>query len=155
STDRKAEFARTMGADEIIYYRTESVVTRTRELTDGRGVDLILDHVGGPDFTTYLGALAPWGMIVSYNAFSGLPNKDLLGEMRAHMGVCPAVRVFSFHLYDNDRDSRRAIMRNLIAQLANGSIKPSISARLKLSEVRKAHALLESGSALGKIIMSP
>ena len=43
-----------MGADGIIYYRDEDVVARTRELTGGRGVDLVLDHVCGPDFFTYL-----------------------------------------------------------------------------------------------------
>jgi NADPH2:quinone reductase len=75
--------------------------------------------------------------------------------MRKYLDVCPAVRCFSFHIYDHDRDARRAIMGKLISLLGRGEIKPAISARLKLSEVRQAHTLLESGGALGKIIMTP
>jgi NADPH2:quinone reductase len=73
--------------------------------------------------------------------------------MRKHLDVCPAIRCFSFHIYDHDRDGRRMIMRRMIGHLADGTIKPAISARFKLSEVRKAHELLDSGKALGKIIM--
>lgn len=61
STEEKATFARGNGADEIIFYRREDVVARTRELTKGEGVGLVLDHVCGPEFTGYLGALGKWG----------------------------------------------------------------------------------------------
>jgi NADPH2:quinone reductase len=155
SSETKAEFARNNGADHIIFYRDEDVIARTRALTAGRGVGLVLDHVGGPEFAAYLGVLDKWGTLVSYNAFAGLPEQNLMAEMRKHLDVCPAIRCFSFHIYDNDRDGRRAIMREVIDALANGEIRPAISATLKLSEVRKAHALLESGAALGKIIMTP
>lgn len=155
STEEKARFATSNGANHIIHYRSEDVVARTRELTAGRGVGLVLDHVGGPAFAGYLGALGKWGTLVSYNAFAGLPDDNLLAAMREHLDICPAVRCFSFHIYDHDREGRRAIMRDVIAALAQTSIKPAISARLKLSEVSEAHRLLESGGALGKIIMTP
>ena len=154
SSEEKAAFARAMGADGIIYYRTEDVVARVRELTEGRGVDLVLDHVGGPDFFTHLRALGKWGTVVSYNAFDGLPTQNMMEEMRKHLDVCPAIRCFSFHIYDHDREGRRAIMKRMIGHLADGSIKPAIFARFKLSEVRRAHELLDSGKALGKIIMT-
>jgi NADPH2:quinone reductase len=154
SSDEKATFARAMGAEGIIYYRTEDVVARVRELTNGRGVDLVLDHVGGPDFFTYLRALDKWGTVVSYNAFDGLPTQNMMEEMRKHLDVCPAIRCFSFHIYDRDREGRRAIMKRMIGHLADGAIKPAIFRRFKLSEVRGAHKLLDSGKALGKIIMT-
>ncbi|MBR1191149.1 zinc-dependent alcohol dehydrogenase family protein [Bradyrhizobium sp. AUGA SZCCT0160] len=154
SSEEKAVFASAMGADGIIYYRGEDVVARVRELTDGRGVDLVLDHVGGPDFFSHLRALAKWGTVVSYNAFDGLPTQNMMEEMRKHLDVCPAIRCFSFHIYDHDREGRRAIMKRMIGHLADGSIKPAIFARFKLSEVRQAHELLDSGKALGKIIMT-
>lgn len=153
SSPEKAAFARSMGADGIIHYRSEDVVARTRELMEGRGVDLVLDHVGGPDFFRHLGALDKWGTVVSYNAFDGLPTQNMMEEMRKHLDVCPAIRCFSFHIYDHDRDGRRNIMRRMIGHLADGTIKPAISARFKLSEVCQAHELLDSGKALGKIIM--
>ena len=154
STEEKAAFAHAMGADGIIYYRGEDVVARARELTGGRGVDLVLDHVGGPDFFTYLRALDKWGTVVSYNAFDGLPTQNMMEEMRKHLDVCPAIRCFSFHIYDHDREGRRKIMRQMIGHLAEGAIKPAIFAHFKLSEVRLAHELLDSGKALGKIIMT-
>ena len=154
STEEKANFACAMGADTIVYYRQENVIARTRELTGGRGVDLILDHVCGPDFSDYLAALGPWGTVVSYNAFSGLPEKNLMAEMRKYLDICPSVHCFSFHIYDHDREGRRALMRTVIGHLAAGEIKPAIAACFKLAEVRKAHTYLESGAALGKVIMS-
>jgi NADPH:quinone reductase len=155
STDEKANFAKSNGADDIIFYRTEDVVAETRRITAGRGVALVLDHVCGPEFASYLGVLGKWGTLVSYNAFAGLPEENLMAEMRNYLDVCPAVRCFSFHIYDHDREGRRAIMRQVISALESGAIKPAISARLKLAEVRRAHTLLESGAALGKIIMTP
>jgi NADPH2:quinone reductase len=155
STAEKADFARRNGADHVIFYRDEDVVARTRELTAGRGVDMVFDHVCGPAFTGYLGALGKWGTLVSYNAFAGLPEENLIGAMRKHLDICPAVRCFSFHIYDHDRDARRALMRDMIDALGKGEIAPVISARLPLAEVRRAHSLLEQGAALGKIIMTP
>ncbi|MEH2540301.1 MULTISPECIES: zinc-dependent alcohol dehydrogenase family protein [unclassified Bradyrhizobium] len=155
STPEKAAFARKMGADEIVHYRDEDVVARTRALTGGRGVSLVLDHVCGSEFYSYLGALDKWGTIVSYNAFAGLPTENLMGEMRKYLDICPAIRCFSFHVYDNDRGGRRDIMRKVIGYLADGGIRPSIFKRFKLSEVRAAHELLDSGAAFGKIVMTP
>jgi NADPH2:quinone reductase len=155
SSEEKAAFARANGADEIIFYRSEDVVARTRQITGERGVGLVLDHVCGPEFASYLSVLGKWGTLVSYNAFAGLPEENLMAEMRNYLDVCPAIRCFSFHIYDHDREGRRAIMRQVISALETGAIKPAIYARLKLAEVRKAHTLLESGAALGKIIMTP
>jgi NADPH:quinone reductase len=155
SGSQKAEFARAMGADHILNYRERSVPEAVLELTGGRGVDLILDHVGGPAFTGYLPALANWGTLVSYNAFTGLPEKDLFAEMRAHVGRSPAVRCFSFHSYDHDREGRRRLMGAVIDLLATGAIRPAIGARFPLSEVRRAHELIEAGTVLGKIVMHP
>ena len=155
STSEKAAFAKQMGADEIIFYRDEDVVVRTRALTGGRGVSLVLDHVCGPEFYSYLGALDKWGTLVSYNAFAGLPTENAMGEMRKYLDICPAIRCFSFHIYDQDREGRREIMRKVIGHLADGAIRPSIFKRFKLSEVRAAHELLDSGTAFGKIVMIP
>jgi NADPH:quinone reductase len=155
SSAEKAAFARAQGADHIVNYKERSVPETTRELTSGKGVDLVLDHVGGSSFTEYLSALASWGTLVSYNAFTALPEKNLLSEMRAHVDKNPAVRCFSFHSYDHDANGRRRLMRTVIELLAKGAIRPAVGARFSLSEVREAHALLDAGSVLGKIVMHP
>jgi NADPH2:quinone reductase len=155
STDEKAAFARAMGADHVINYKRQSVPQETLALTGGLGVDLVLDHAGGPALTEFLAVLANWGTLVSYNALSAMPDKDLLSEMRAHVGNSPAVRCFSFHSYDHDPEGRRRLMRAVIELLAKGAIRPAIGARFNLGEVRRAHALVEAGTALGKIVMHP
>src|ERR1700722_2086253 len=149
SSEEKAAFARANGADDIIFYRSENVIARTRQIVGERGVGLVLDHVCGPEFASYLSVLGKWGTLVSYNAFAGLPEQNLMAEMRNYLDVCPAVRCFSFHIYDHDREGRRALMRQVISALDSGAIRPAISARLRLADVRRAHTLLESGAALG------
>ena len=88
STTEKAAFARKMGADEIIFYRDEDAVARTRALTDGRGVSLVLDHARGPEFYSDPGALHNWETTVSYNAFAGLlggnPDRAKYVEVSRH-----------------------------------------------------------------------
>lgn len=155
STEEKAAFARAMGADHVINYKEQAVPEAALELTGGRGVDLVLDHVGGPAFTGLLAALANWGTLVSYNAFTPLPDKDLFSEMRAHVSKSPAVRCFSFHSYDHDAEGRRRLMREVIGLLAKGAIRPAIGARFALADVRRAHELIDSGTALGKIVVHP
>lgn len=155
SNAEKAAFARAMGADHMINYKDQSVPEATLELTGGLGVDLVLDHVGGPSFTGLLAALANWGTLVSYNAFTPLPDRDLFSEMRAHVGKSAAVRCFSFHSYDYDMEGRRRLMRAVIELLAKGAIRPAVGARFSLSDVRRAHEMLEAGTVLGKIVMHP
>lgn len=155
SGEEKARFARARGADHTINYKTEPVQKRVLEVTNGEGIDLIIDHVCGATFTDHLAALASWGTLVSYNAFTGLPEKDLFREMRAHVAKSPAVRCFSFHSYDHDAEGRRRLMATVIGHLDNRAISPAIGARFALSDVQRAHELLEAGSALGKIVMQP
>jgi NADPH2:quinone reductase len=155
SSDEKAAFARRNGVDEVIFYRREPVAARVRELTGGAGVGRVFEHVGGPGFVDFVGALGDWGTLVSFNGFSPLPLENLTAALRAHMPVCPGVRQFSFHYYDHQPDARRALMRTVIDALARGEISPAVGTRLPLAEVRRAHELLESGAALGKIVMTP
>ena len=155
SSEEKAAFARRNGVDEVIFYRTEPVATRVRELTGDAGVGRVFEHAGGPGFVDLVAALGDWGTLVSYNGFSPLPAEHLTAALRTHMAVCPGVRQFSFHYYDHQRDARRALMRTVIDALTHGEIAPAIWTRLPFSEVRRAHELLASGAALGKIVMTP
>jgi len=155
SSEEKAAFARANGMDHAVFYRTEDVVRRVLELTGGAGVGAAFDHAGGPGFVPLVAALGRWGTLVSYNGFAPLPEQNLVAALREHMAVCPSVRSFSFHLYDHDATARRALMGEVIRALSHGEIRPAISATLPLAEVRRAHELLERGSALGKIVMTP
>jgi len=155
STAEKCAFAQAQGAHATVNYGLDNVVVRVREITDGRGVDLVLDHIVGKDFTDNLKMLAPFGLIVSFNALGGLPEKELFKEMRANLPLSPAVRCFTMHSFDHYPDAKRHIAARVIALFAAGQVKPPVHARLPLSEVRRAHEMLDRREALGKILLKP
>jgi len=155
SSAEKAGFATAQGVDHVIDYRREPVVDRVLELTQGRGVDLVLDHVGGPGFPELIRMLADWGTLVSYNAIAGVPEENLLAALRQHGARCPAVRIFEMHVYDGDRASRRRTMQHVIDAWTREEIAPVVSLRLPLEKVAQAHQAVENGRALGKVILKP
>jgi NADPH2:quinone reductase len=155
STAEKCAFAQAQGASATVNYGVEDVAARVREITGGRGVDLVLDHIVGKDFTDNLKMLAPFGLIVSFNALGGLPEKDLFKEMRANLPLSPAVRCFTMHSFDRDRQAKQRIAERVIALFAGGKVKPPVHARLPLAEARHAHEMLDRREALGKILLKP
>lgn len=155
SSAEKCAFARGQGADHTIDYGRENVAERLRVITQDRGVDLILDHIIGPDFTDNLKALAPFGLIVSFNALGGFPAKDLFREMRANLPLSPGVRCFTMHSFDHDPEARARIAERVVALFAEGKVKPPVHARLPLAEARRAHEMLDARRALGKVILTP
>jgi NADPH2:quinone reductase len=155
SSDAKCRFAKANGATDVIEYRREDVAARVRDLTAGRGVDLVLDHVAGPRFTSNLELLAPLGLLVSYNALGGLPEKDLFAELRRLVGRSLAVRCFSIHTLDALPELRRRLMQQAIDLLASGRIRPPPPTILPLSEARQAHEMLEQAETLGKVVLRP
>ncbi|MBN9278048.1 MAG: zinc-dependent alcohol dehydrogenase family protein [Hyphomicrobium sp.] len=155
SSEQKAAFAHQIGADHTINYTTENVADRVLALTGGQGVDLAVDHIGGPDLPDLLRMLGRWGLLVSYNASGGMPEKNLLAALRENGVRCPAVRIFEMHVYDDDRVNRRRTMQSVIDLLASGEIKPMISDRLELADAGRAHAMVEAGHGLGKVVLMP
>ena len=155
SSPEKAEFARRQGADEPIDYRRENVVERVRELTGGHGVDLILDHVGGPRFNDNFELLAPWGTIVSYGSLGGTPETGLFQRIHANGTKGAAVRAFSMHLYDHDPESRRRVMDRVMEMFGAGAIRPPIGARFPMERAAEAQSVVEAGKALGRVILKP
>jgi NADPH:quinone reductase len=155
SSSDKAAFARELGVDHTVNYRSENVVERVLELTGGRGVDLIVDPVVGPRFNDSFRMLAPWGTVVVYNATGGPPGQDLFASWRATAGKCHGLRYFSMHVYEHDSRGRQRIVRAPLALMTSGKIRTPVAARFQLAEVRKAHELLESRRAMGKILLKP
>jgi NADPH2:quinone reductase len=155
SSAAKCAFARSQGATHTIDYSRENVAERLLELTEGHGVDLILDHIVGKDFTDNLKALAPFGLIVSFNALGGFPEKDLFREMRAHLPKSPGVRCFTMHSFDHDPAGRQRVAARTIELFANGRVRPPIDRRLPLAEARRAHELLDQRAVLGKLLLKP
>lgn len=155
SSADKCAFALSCGAVAAIDYSREAPVRRLLEITDGRGVNLFLDQLGGPDFSANLEALAIFGTIVSFNALNGLPDADLFAAMRNRLGRCPAVRCFSWHGYDRDPEGRARVMKAVIDLFARGAVSPPVHARLALADARHAHEMLDAREIRGKVILKP
>ena len=154
SSEEKARFARELGADHIINRAVEKVSEGVVEVTRGRGVDAIIDPIGGPSIPGNVALLAPCGMLLIYGALGGKAALDLQPTLRAS-GNSPAVRQFTIHTWDHLVEERRAGMRAVIAMLAAGKLHPRIHARLPLTEAKRAHEMLESGIVLGKLLLQP
>jgi NADPH:quinone reductase len=153
STPQKAAFAQSMGVSDIVF-RPENLLARVMELTGGRGVDAAFDHVIGPGFKDCVHMLADFGTAVAYNVYSPMPDTDIFGELRKLSKASLGVRVFNMHSYDNNQAALRQITSAVIQLLATQKITPRIGATFRLSEVADAHRLLESGQALGKIVLT-
>jgi NADPH2:quinone reductase len=152
--ERKAHFARELGADHVIDRKNEDVAARVAEITGGRGVDAIIDPVAGPTIPANLALLAPCGVLVIYGGLGGKAPLDVEQTLRAK-GRSPAIRHFTIHTWDHLVEERRAGMRAVIAMLAAGKLHPRIHAVLPLAAAARAHELLESGAVLGKLLLRP
>jgi NADPH2:quinone reductase len=150
----KSGFVRARGA-EAVDHAGESVVERVNALTGGRGADIIFNHVAGRTFADDLKMLAPMGLIVSYAVLGGMPETDLFKDMRANIDKSPALRCFTMHTSDARPELRREGMKHAIDLLAAGKISPAIGRTSPLAEARRAHELLESRTAVGKIVLKP
>jgi NADPH2:quinone reductase len=155
SSDAKHSYARAAGAQNLIHRGTQDVHEQVMALTNGRGVDLVLDHVAGPGFVANLGLLAPLGTLLSYNALAGLPQENILGELRRLMGKSLGVRCYSIHSLDQVPETRRALMNRAIALMAAGTLRPPQATLLPLAQARRAHEILDAGESLGKIVLIP
>ena len=124
-------------------------------VTDGRGVDLFIDPVGGPGFKNYLDLLAPVGMLVLYGMIEDLPTNGVFRTQCERWGRSPAVRMFSIHAYDEQPDVSGEHLTHLMEKIKDGVIKPAIFAELPLGMAREAHKLIDESEVMGKILLQP
>ncbi len=155
SSEAKREFAAANGTSQLIRRDREDVAARVRELTGGRGVDIVYDHVGGRGLIAAFAMLAPLGMVVSYNALEGVPDRDVFAEMRQQLGRSLALRCFSIHTLDAMPTVRRAAMQSAIDGMAEGRLRAPAATVFPLADARRAHELLDRGETLGKLVLDP
>lgn len=154
-SSEKCSFAMDLGANASINYKTENVAARIANLTGNKGVNLVLDPVGGQEFYRNFSYLAPLGLVINYGMLQGIPDPSYAAAMRQRFGDSLGFRFFSMHVFDKSADRRRAAMNALLPMLANGTIRPTISKRMLLKDARQAHELFDSGKILGKLLLQP
>src|SRR2546421_12957883 len=153
SSDEKLERLKEFGLDHGINYASESFVERTRELTDGRGVDLIVDSVGGQNLVDSIGALAYRGMLVSVGlagrAGATIEARELWEKNNALRGVFLGGALLT------EYPRVHAMIGELIERVARGELRVVIDRTFPLSEAAAAHAYIESRQAFGRVVMTP
>jgi len=155
SSDEKCTFAAKLGTIDTVNYSTESIVEKIHALTDGRGVDVSFDQLGGPQLVANLDMLAPMGMVILYNALAGAPVDDLYEGLRNRRGNSLGLYCFSLHAFDEQPEKKAEIFAALIEKFAAGAFAPPVFDRLPLSEARRAHELMDDRAILGKLLLKP
>ncbi len=153
STDEKLALAERLGCDHPINYEKNDFREVVEEATDGEGVDLVLDGVGGETFARSLDALSHFGRVVAYGAASGEPGRvettRLLFENKSVEG---------FHLGNAlQRDPQRILQSvpELQQLLAAGELEIVVGERFPLEDAVEAHEAIENRETTGKVVLNP
>ena len=144
STPEKAARAREVGADEVILYPQEDIAQRVKELTDGQGVDVVVDHTGQEHFEAALASLRKGGRFCTCGVTTGY-------RAQLHMGLLFTRQLHVLGVYMGTQED----MRQIVAMLGRGRIAPVVDRVLPLSEARQAHELMESRAFFGKVLLRP
>ena len=147
SADKRAR-AVELGAELAIDHYSDYIVAAVREATDGRGVNVVLDHVGTPVFAAAIRSLAPEGRFVTCGVTAGHMGELHLGQL-----FVKGITLMGVGRPDNQRIA--ATMRGLLAMIAQGQVTPVIAATFALEEIADAHQLMESSDFFGKIVLVP
>jgi NADPH2:quinone reductase len=149
----KCEACRKLGADVAINYKTEDFVTVIKAATDGKGVDVILDMVGGDYIDKNYDCAAVEGRIVQI-AFQGSPKatvdfRRMLAKRLYHTGSGLRPR----SVVDKGRMAR-AIEEKVWPHVVAGRVRPVIDSTFPLAKASAAHARMESSAHIGKIVLT-
>lgn len=142
-----------LGAERAIDYPTEDFVAVVKELTGGRGVDVVLDMVGGDYVARNIEAMAPDGRHVSIAFLKGPKVTLNLFPVMVRRLTLTGSTLRPRPVEEKGRIAR-ALRERVWPLLETGAVKPVIHAVFPLSEAARAHALMESGQHIGKIVLT-
>ena len=155
SSSEKARYAKKQGVHHLIT-EGDNLVQQVRDLTKGKGVDLIFNSVAGQTLRQDIEMLGHFGQVIWYGFAGGNPEGNLTEQLFPHLGRSVGIRFFSlFSIIQADGGLMKASITTLMKDLAEKRIQPQIFERLPLEEAARAHELLESRAVMGKIILQP
>jgi len=147
SSEAKARLARDAGADATIDYKREDVAARAAVLTDKAGFDRVIEVDAAANLAADLNALAPGGDVVVYGS----------GAAEFALPFFPAIvrnaTLRCFIVYNLSAADRARAIGTLQAMLARGALQHNIAERLPLAECARAHQIVESGQAIGNVVL--
>jgi NADPH2:quinone reductase len=149
----KVKLARERGCEHVIDYKSEDVLARVKDLTNGKGVPVVFDSVGKDTFQTSLDCLSPRGMLVSFgNASGAVPpfSPLILGGPRSLFLTRP-----SLNAYVPTREELIEASLALFDVVASGAVKVDIGQTFPLRDAATAHRDLESRKTTGSTVLLP
>ena len=152
-TDEKCALALEHGAEACINYRDGDWVAKVRELTGGRGVDVVMDAVGKDTFDGSLDCLRPLGFMISFGNASGpVPPFNL-----ATLGAKGSLKITRPTLFTHiaDHATCQQMARELFDKVLSGAVKIRIDQRFALEQVADAHRALEGRATTGQTVLVP
>jgi NADPH2:quinone reductase len=151
-SEAKVQACRALGAELAINYREADFVAAVREATDGRGVDLVLDMVGGDYLARDVRALAPDGRLVMIGQQQG-PK----AELNFALAMVKRLTITGSTLRPQSVEAKAriaaALHREVWPLLDSGRIAPVIDRTFPLAAAAEAHARMESSAHIGKIVL--
>jgi NADPH:quinone reductase-like Zn-dependent oxidoreductase len=143
-SDDKLARARALGADDVVNYRTGDFAATAKQLTGKRGVDAVIEHVGGDTFVASIKATANGGRIVTCGATSGFtPQIDLRHVFFRQIEILGSTM------------GSKADLLAVQTHVAAGRLRPVVHAVLPLARAAEAHRMLEAREAFGKVVLEP
>lgn len=152
-SDEKCALALEHGATHAINYRREDFAPRVREITGGRGVDVVMDSVGKDTFEGSLDSLRPLGTLISFGQSSGKVAPVDLGVLSAKGSLMIARPTLFTHIAQHE--ACQQIARDLFEKVTSGAVKIVIDQSFPLDRVADAHRALESRATTGATILTP
>jgi len=152
--DKKAEFARSLGAEKTINYKSQDFVQEALNWTEGKGVDVVYDTVGGETYLRSLNAARIGGKVVSLLSTPLSLAETQLARLR-NLSLCYELMLTPQALgLDDQRIRQREMLEQAAALVDAGQLKVHVSHQLPLEQVAEAHKLIEAGGMIGKVILT-
>jgi NADPH2:quinone reductase len=151
-SDKKCDVLTNLGVECAINYNDEDFVDVINRETDGRGVEVIFDLVGGPYLDRNVAALSPWGRLVVYGMMGGAE-----GELNVAPLMAKNISIRGSSLFFTDRELKARKQRaayERVWPLLKQLPKPIIDSVFSLEKTADAHRYMEQGGHIGKIIIT-
>ena len=147
STPAKADLALRAGADDVVFYKTEPLAQRVADLTDGAGVDRIIELDFAANAQTDVAMLRTGGECVVYGSSApqlALPFFPLIAKN---------LSLAFFIVYHLSREDRERAISTLTRLLQRGMLQHNVAARIPLADIARAHEIVERGEATGNVVV--
>jgi putative PIG3 family NAD(P)H quinone oxidoreductase len=149
----KLAVCESLGADVTINYRDQDFVEVVKEVTDGKGADVILDNMGASYLGRNIDALATEGRLVIIGMQGGVKGELHIGKLLSKRGA-----VIATSLRARPVEEKAAICASVAEHvwplIADGSVRPVVHTTLPLEKASEAHRMMESGDHIGKIMLT-